>query len=39
MDKSIKELYESPAVEVLVIKSEDIICMSTPGDLDGGGWL
>ena len=38
-----KELYESPAIEVLDLKSEGVICASNPGenpgDLGGGGWI
>ena len=38
-----KELYESPEVVVLELKSEGIICSSDPGkapsDLGGGSWI
>lgn len=38
-----KKLYESPATEVLELKSEGIICTSNPGDspedLGGGEWI
>ena len=39
MEEPTKELYESPAVKVLELKSEGIICVSIPGGLGEGGWI